>query len=46
VRLDPERSETGLGLGIVQNVAAAYGGALALETGEWKGLCVRVTLPG
>jgi len=46
VRLDPERSGTGLGLAIAQGIAAAYGGALALETGEWEGLCVRVTLPG
>ena len=46
VRLAPERSGTGLGLAIAQDIAAAYGGTLALETGEWDGLCVRVTLPG
>lgn len=45
-RLDPARSGTGLGLAIADDIAAAYGGALALEDGAAGGLRVRVRLPG
>ncbi len=45
VRLDPSVSGTGLGLAIAQDIVAAYGGTLELDSNEWGGLCVRITLP-
>lgn len=45
-RLDTDKPGTGLGLAIVRDVAAIYGGTVALEESEdLGGLLVRLTLP-
>ena len=45
VRLDESVPGSGLGLHIVQELATAYGGALALDEAPLGGLRVRLTLP-
>lgn len=45
VRLDASVSGTGLGLAIAQDIVAAYGGTLELDSSGWGGLSVRITLP-
>ncbi len=46
VRLDASKPGTGLGLGIVRDVAEIYGGSIALEDSEdMGGLLVRLRLP-
>ena len=45
-RLDTDKPGTGLGLAIVRDVAAIYGGTVALnESEDLGGLCVRLGLP-
>lgn len=44
-RLDETVPGSGLGLSIVQELAALYGGELRLETSTGGGLCARLTLP-
>ncbi|MDB5415522.1 MAG: hypothetical protein JWR10_3857, partial [Rubritepida sp.] len=47
VRLDEAKPGSGLGLAIVADLAALYGGTLALERGaRLGGLAVRLELPG
>ena len=46
VRLDEQAPGTGLGLAIVTDLAAAYGGTLALDSSELGGLRARLDLPG
>ncbi len=45
VRLDQQAPGSGLGLAIVGELAAAYGGALSLDTSPLGGLRATVTLP-
>jgi signal transduction histidine kinase len=45
-RLDETKPGSGLGLSIVTDLAAAYGGALSLETSPLGGLRARLALPG
>lgn len=45
MRLDPDRSGTGLGLPIAGDIAAAYGGDLQLEESASGGLRVSLALP-
>jgi signal transduction histidine kinase len=45
-RLDETKPGSGLGLSIVTDLAAAYGGSLTLETSPSGGLRVRLRLPG
>jgi signal transduction histidine kinase len=45
-RLDETKPGSGLGLSIVSDLAAAYGGSLGLETSPWGGLRAELTLPG
>lgn len=45
-RLDESKPGSGLGLAIVSDLAAAYGGSLALETGPEGGLRAVLRLPG
>lgn len=45
IDLDPARRGTGLGLAIASDIAAAYGGDIALGASDLGGLLVRVTLP-
>ena len=44
-RLDESTPGTGLGLSIVADLAADYGGSVALEDSPLGGLRVRLTLP-
>ncbi|MFG6665675.1 sensor histidine kinase [Halomonas sp. HNIBRBA4712] len=44
-RLDEQRSESGLGLAIVADLVALYGGTLTLSRAEIGGLDVTLTLP-
>lgn len=44
-RLDPSIPGSGLGLAIVQEIAEAYGGAVALGTADLGGLRVTLSLP-
>ena len=44
-RLDESKPGSGLGLAIVQEIAEAYGGALALDAAVLGGLRVRLSLP-
>jgi len=46
VRADEQVPGSGLGLDIVREVAALYGGTLALDRGEWGGLRATLSLPG
>jgi signal transduction histidine kinase len=46
VRLDEARPGSGLGLAIVADLAALYGGGLALDRSALGGLSARLTLPG
>jgi signal transduction histidine kinase len=45
-RLDESKPGSGLGLSIVADLAAAYGGALHLDNGPNGGLRARLKLPG
>jgi signal transduction histidine kinase len=45
-RLDESKPGSGLGLSIVADLAALYGGSLALDVAEIGGLRVRLRLPG
>ena len=45
-RLDESKPGSGLGLSIVADLAAAYGGALHLDNGPHGGLRARLKLPG
>ncbi|MBV9065646.1 MAG: sensor histidine kinase [Methylobacteriaceae bacterium] len=45
-RLDETKPGSGLGLSIVSDLAAAYGGALRLETSPLGGLRAELSLPG
>lgn len=45
VRLDESQPGSGLGLAIVVELAALYGGALALDSSDLGGLSARLTLP-
>lgn len=46
VRLDEQAPGAGLGLAIVTDLAAAYGGTLSLDRSALGGLCARLDLPG
>jgi signal transduction histidine kinase len=45
-RLDETKPGSGLGLSIVSDLAAAYGGALSLKTSPLGGLRAELNLPG
>lgn len=45
IRLDPERSGTGLGLSVAGDIAAVYGGEIRLDESPLGGLRVVVTWP-
>jgi signal transduction histidine kinase len=45
-RLDETKPGSGLGLSIVADLAAAYGGSLRLETSPLGGLRAELRLPG